>query len=436
MHQADLYHPNASLQEKLEYIYNLRGDGAPMQLGFREPYLKLLEEFGNPHENLPPVIHVGGTNGKGSVIAMLRSMLQAGGYKVHAYTSPHLIRYNERIVLAGEEITDQYVGHLLDHAVHLNQNRPITFFELTNAIAFKAFAETPADIVLLEVGCGGRLDSTNIISKQIVSVINKISLDHTHILGDSYAKISNEKSGIIKTAAYCILGHQGSHSKVNTILETVKEKARAVNAPLLISDHDFSCETTRNEMLFTMDDTHDPYPEPALLGPHQVHNAGTALAALEVIKDQFPLTHAQKSLGLQNVTWPGRLEKITSGHAYTQIKPDSELWYDGGHNDSAGEALAEQLHSWQAQNPEDIHLIIGMKAGKNFKSFLEPMLPYAASITVIPVPGLGEVLTQEDVRPLTDKNVASAGNAAEAIDNLPSGRVLVTGSLYLAQQLS
>lgn len=427
MHKADLQHP--TLQDKLEYIYQLKS-GEKIDLGFREPYLKLLEALGNPHENLPPIIHVAGTNGKGSVIAILRAMLEAGGYKVHAYTSPHLLRFNERIVLAGEEIDDAFLEQLMDQAVHLNQNHEITFFEMTNAIAFKAFSMIQADIVLLEVGLGGRLDCTNIIPKPAVSVINAISLDHCEFLGNSYSKIANEKSGIFKNSASCICGHQAPEAIENGVENVFIETARDKNAPLYLNGRDWTIEHHNDHMVFTFDQGSVTHPIPNLIGSHQVQNAGLALGALELIKVQFPLTHQQKSLGLQNIQWKGRLERMHHLETYGR-----EIWYDGGHNDSAGEALADQAAQWQKNDNKPFHLIVGMKANKDFERFLNPLMPYTQSLTIIPVSGVGETLAAESCKNL--QNSIKAHNSLEgALKNMPkNARILICGSLYLAQDL-
>ena len=208
MHKADLHHSNQSLQLKLEKIFQLRRTRSAVNWD-REKYLDLLQHFGNPHAHLPPVIHVAGTNGKGSIIAMLRAVCEAAGMRVHCYTSPHLVQINERIVLAGKEIDDDLLESLIDEALGYIGDAPLSFFEVSTAIAFKAFSQVPADVLLLEVGMGGALDCTNVIEKSLVSVISRISMDHTQFLGDTIEEIAAQKSGIIKPGLPCIIGYQG-----------------------------------------------------------------------------------------------------------------------------------------------------------------------------------------------------------------------------------
>lgn len=351
MYKADLQHPAPRLQDKLEQLYNLNRH-TKIDLGFRPPYVDLLRRFNNPQEGLPPTIHIAGTNGKGSTTAMLRAMLEAEGYSVHAYTSPHLVRFNERIVLAGREIADDLLETLIDEAVQLNNDAPITFFEITTAIAFAAFSRIKADILLLETGLGGRLDSTNMIPKPIVSVITKISLDHTEFLGSTYQEIAKEKAGIMKYDTPCIVGIQSPEALESGVMYSFVDRAVETKSPLICAPQDWSCEpATSNQMRFTINGVvHDLLPRPNLLGVHQIENAGAALATLETIKGQFPVSLENRAKGLTNIRWPGRLERITSGPLATLLHGDWELWVDGGHNDSAGQALGAQAQNWQAQD--------------------------------------------------------------------------------------
>lgn len=446
MHLADLHHHDKTLQAKLEKLYRLNRHKT-IDLSFRPPYLELLKAFGNPQDHLPPIIHVAGTNGKGSIIALLRAILEAQGYSVHAYTSPHLLEFNERIVLAGEKIANDTLESLIDEAMHYNENREITFFEITTAIAFAAFARNPADILLLEVGMGGRLDCTNIISKPYVSIINMISYDHMEYLGNTLGEIAREKAGIIKYETPCIVGYQmkkpGNKRPENPV-DSIVDCARDKNAPLYCAAQQWSCEPDGPEMIFTMNGQKEIYPRPTLPGNHQIQNAGAALAALETIKESFPVDRIAIESGLQNVKWPGRLQRIQHGRCADALKPSQELWYDGGHNDSAGQALGHHMAQWNADDPKTLHLIIGMKAEKNPETFLNPLLPYIKSCTVIPLEGVGpclqvnqiqSTLNKHGIETIQQKDIKTAIMQITTKTNEPL-RILVCGSLYLAGQLA
>ena len=305
-------------------------------------FLSLLERFGNPHLNLPPVIHVAGTNGKGSIIAMLRSILEAAGYKVHAYTSPHLIHVNERIYLAGENISDEYIERLIDDALGYIDNAPLSFFEVITAIAFKAFSNAPADIVLLEVGMGGLLDCTNVIEAPLVSVINRISMDHTDFLGNTLKEIAAQKAGIMKKSVPCVIGGQGQNGL--DALDVFREKAQTVETELFISGQDWTIESNQDNVIYTTEEQREFYTFPALVGTHQILNMGVVLTALERIKTSFPIRKEAIETGLSSVIWPGRLQRLDLNWP-TDIGAH-EIWVDSGHNDSAGIAIAEQIVQW------------------------------------------------------------------------------------------
>lgn len=440
MHKADLTHPNRNLQEKLERLYGLNRH-TKIDLGFRPPYVELLRQLGNPHFNLPPVIHVAGTNGKGSVVAMLRAMLEAGGYSVHVYTSPHLVRFNERIVLAGSEIKDDLLESLIDEAVQLNQGAEITFFEITTAIAFAAFSRIKADIVLLEVGLGGRLDSTNIIPKPIVSVINKLSLDHTEFLGSTYTDIAREKAGIMKYDTPCIVGTQTPEGLESGVLYKLEEESVHKKTTLFCANKEWFCEAqSKTTMQFRFQNASpEVYPRPNLVGDHQIDNAGAALAALEVIKDHFPLTHADKTKGLQTIRWPGRLQQIQG-----RTPEGWELWVDGGHNDSAGAALGKQAGIWGAQDGKPLHLICGMKGDKDIGAFLNPLIPFITSFTATRPEGVGVCISPDQMTSHLNQSCTTIygetqdfTRAIERItqDHPQPGRILICGSLYLVQKV-
>jgi len=407
MYAADARHPNKTLEEKLHALYELRS-GPSIDLTIREPYKKLLAALGNPHEKLPPVIHVAGTNGKGSVVAMLRAIFEAAGYRVHVYTSPHLIRFNERIMLAGQEIDDGLLEALLDETVAANDGGALTFFEITTALAFLAFARTPADVVLLETGLGGRLDCTNVVDKPLATVIARIGYDHMEFLGDTLPEIAAEKAGIIKPEVPCILGKQ----PVSEILRVFEDRAFMLRSPLVHA-------------------AAENIPPTNMIGPHQRDNAATVLACLAQIKG-FDIPDSAIRQGLMNVRWPGRLQQI----AGKSIPAGCELWVDGGHNESAAQALAAQAALWQKQDGKMLHLVLGMMSRKDPAAFIAPLLPYAGKVTCIAVPGEPLAFAPAELA----ARIKSPGLQVvvqEDIGKIPdfSGgpqRVLIAGSLYLA----
>lgn len=448
MHKADLKHENWALQDKLESLYSLNR-GRHIDLSFRPPYLELLKAFGNPHKNLPPTIHVAGTNGKGSTIAMLRAILEAAGYKVHVYTSPHLHKFNERIVLAGDMISDDALENLIDEAIALNAGREITFFEITTAMAFAAFARHPADIALVEVGMGGRLDCTNILPKPSVSLINRVSNDHMEYLGDTLDKIIKEKAGIMKYDTPCIIGYQSEeiiHNCQKTPMDVFGDEAVDKNTPLICAGKEWQVKKTDTGFKFKIFDEETFYPMPNLIGDHQIDNAGLALAALHVLQEQFPISHEDIEHGLTHVKWPGRLERITKSRLNEKLPENYELWYDGGHNDSAGQAIARQLLSWSEQSSAETHIILGMKADKKPEEFLSDIIPHINSITVTKVNDIGPCITADHIEPILkghdvynhrqndDLENAVAQIITHASPDTPQ-RILICGSLYLAEKI-
>lgn len=406
MHAADLRHSRPSLQQKLEALYTLSPQ-KKVALGFRPEYLALLEAFDNPHKKLPPTIHIAGTNGKGSSVAMLRAVLEAGGYKVHAYTSPHLIDFNERIYLAGKNIDDDALEKLVDRALALNKGRETTFFEITTAMSFAAFAETPADIFLCEVGLGGRLDCTNIIERPILTILTTISYDHEKFLGDTLQQIAFEKAGIMKPGSPCVVGVQEHPEALETVLQIAQNQAIPVVKATPAPD-----STALN-----------------LPGAHQRLNAGGVLAALDLIKDRFPVTPEKVQHGLNHVSWPARLQHIE----YKYKNNLHEVWYDGGHNESAAKILAVQLQQWRKEDAKPLYLVMAMKTDKNADAFAGHLAPYAQKIVLCEIPGMDSVQVLEGID--YDKATSLEG-AFEAIRDLPPGRILVCGSLYLARPLA
>lgn len=406
MYVADARHPNSTLEDKLRSIYELRG-GPSIDLTIRKPYLDLLAALGNPHQSLPPVIHVAGTNGKGSVIAILRSIFETAGYNVHTYTSPHLVRFNERIALAGQEISDDYLEGLLDETLAANQGADLTFFEITTALAFLAFSRTKADICLLETGLGGRLDCTNIIEKPLATIITRIGFDHMEFLGETLQQIATEKAGIIKTEVPCILAPQTSPD-IDAVFE---QKAKERNSPLIKADTRKALPTN-------------------LTGPHQQENMAATLACLQQISG-FDISQKAIETALQNVSWPGRLQQIS----HPDLPLHCELWFDGGHNESAAKAIATQAALWQKQDDKPLHLMLGMMKTKDPQAFIKPLQPYLHKITCIDIPGEPMAFAAQELAKVMKPSCTGTNYVTdinEVIANAENERMLIAGSLYLA----
>ena len=419
MHKADLLHDDNALQQKLETIYQLRRTRSKINWD-RGQYLDLLKAFGNPHLNLPPVIHVAGTNGKGSVIAMLRAILENAGLSVHCYTSPHLIKVNERIYLAGKDIEDKYLEELIDQALEYNEGAPLSFFEITTALAFKAFSQNPADILLLEVGMGGRLDCTNVIEAPLVTIINRISLDHTEFLGDNIEVIAKEKAGIMKQNIPCIISYQGN----DDIIKILKNEASSYGAKPYISGYQWNIKQKDNAIVFSYNNKEHEFPLPSLQGAHQIQNAGVALACLFSVSDKLDISHKAMAKGLKSVQWLGRLQRINIDDLET------EIWLDCGHNDSAGEALAIEIKQWGS----NVHLIMGMLDKKDASGFLKPLLPLIKSIHIVSISPELNTKNKSDLK--ENIEIYEHDNFIEAIKFIHSNdkyaKILIVGSVYLA----
>ena len=393
--------------------------------------LRLLGELGGPQTNLPPVVHVTGTNGKGSVIAIMRAALEAAGYKVHVHTSPHLVRFNERIRLAGELIGDGALTDLLDEVEKKNGDKPITFFEITTAAALLAFSRIPADIVLLESGLGGRLDATNVIQSPALTIITPVSMDHQQYLGDTLAAIAGEKAGILKPGVSCVVARQPPEAAA-----VIEEKAAAIGAPLIVEDLDWTLRHGAGELAVNSAGHIRQLVPPSLEGPHQAQNAGIAVAALERL-DGFRVSDDHMIEGLGRVDWPARLQRLRRGALRGALGQGFQLWLDGGHNAAAGEALAR----WLAEGDRmPLHLVLGMLNTKDPAAFLEPLKPYVHSLLTVPVPGEAAGLSAEELARAAERAGIAATPAKDVKDALlsiagteePPARVLIAGSLYLA----
>ncbi len=391
---------------------------------------RLLAALDNPQEKLPPVIHIAGTNGKGSTIATLRACLEAGGYRVHAFTKPHLVRFHERIRLGGRLIEEEAMIALLEECERANDGAPITYFEITTVAAFLAFVRTPADIVLLETGLGGRLDATNVIRRPAVTAITPISLDHQAFLGDTIAEIAGEKAGILKPGAPTIVGPQPQEAEA-----VIEARANELGAPLLRWQREWRCEAAGNAMLFASEHWRLDLPLPSLLGAHQIVNAGTAIACLEQLR-AFPLSSEAIAKGLRSIEWPARLQRLTRGPLVAMMPPGWELWLDGGHNPGAGAILGEFVAGWRDRA---LYLVVGMLNTKDAAGFLAPLAPYAKALAGVTIPGEENPLPAEAIAAaarsvgITATTAASADGALRDFKSeTEPGRVLICGSLHFA----
>lgn len=387
---------------------------------------RLLDALDNPQRDLPPVIHLAGTNGKGSTQAMIRAGLEGMDKSVHAYTSPHLARFHERIRLAGELISEDHLTEILDECYAKNGGIDITYFEITTCAALLAFARTKADYTLLEVGLGGRLDATNVLDKPELTVITPVSIDHEQFLGNTLAKIAAEKAGIIKRGVPCVVGPQEDEA-----LEVIEATAARLGAPLLVHGQNWHVHEERGRLIFQDETGLLDLPLPALLGAHQIQNAGAALAALRYLGADEAACEA----AMTNASWPARMQRLKTG-PLIDMAPGAELWLDGGHNAAAGIALADVLAKLPAR---PTHLICGMLNTKDVTGYMRPLAAHATSLTAISIPDEINTLSADD----TSAAAAEVGMATTTADSTadalaailakdPQARVLICGSLYLA----
>ncbi len=392
---------------------------------------RLLKALGNPERDLPPVIHVAGTNGKGSVIAFIKSMAEAAGHKANVYTSPHLVRFTERIRPAGREISDRALARILEECEAANGAHPITFFEITTAAAFLAFARAKAELTLLETGLGGRLDATNVIPRPAVTVITPVSLDHQQFLGARLGAIAGEKAGILKRRTAAIIGPQHAIAA-----RTINARAQQINAPLTRWGHDFRGVMEAGSMTYTDSDGDLTLPAPGLAGAHQAANAATAIAALKALGDGRIGAEAM-ARGIAGASWPARLQKLTRGPLSAPLtKAGFTVWLDGGHNPAAGRVLAKTLSEDCAQ---PLYLVVAMVARKDVNGFLKPLARLGPKgIWAVPIPGDHQSFPNDRLCALarrlgiTAHKAASPAAALTAIARRRPGRILITGSLYLA----
>jgi dihydrofolate synthase/folylpolyglutamate synthase len=401
---------------------------------------RLLDSLGNPHLSLPQVVHISGTNGKGSTLANMRAIIEAAGLSAHAYTSPHLVKFHERIWLGtpggGGLIPETMLVDLLEECEQANKGEPITFFEITTAAAMLAFARKRADYVLLEVGLGGRLDATNIIAHPAVSVITPVDMDHEQYLGDTLAKIAAEKAGILKRDCPACIGIQRDEAR-----EAIQATGEAVGAPMIFANQDFQCFEQYGRLVFQDGDELLDLDLPALPGRFQIDNAGLAIASIRALNDDRISTD-HIATGISSAKWPARMERLEPGHLHSLVPYGTELWLDGGHNPSAGRAVAAALADLDERSPRPLVLVIGMLNTKRADGYLRPFAGLVNKVMTIAIPG--EENTIPAVQLARDANTAgldarpydSIKQALRAAGEISGGevpaRIVIGGSLYLA----
>jgi dihydrofolate synthase/folylpolyglutamate synthase len=342
---------------------------------------RLLGKLGNPERRMPPVLHVAGTNGKGSTCAFMRAMLEAAGKRVHVYTSPHLVRFHERIRLSGKLIDEDDLQALLEECETANGGEPITFFEITTAAAFLAFSRRRADALILEVGLGGRLDATNVIESPAVTVITPVDLDHQQYLGDDLKTIAGEKAGIMKRRVPCVIGPQTDEAR-----ELIEERAIQLGIPLSIWGQDFMAHEEHRRMVFQDENGLIDLPMPRLPGAHQIVNAAVAIAALRKAAG-FTIEDRALEDGLMSVDWPARMQRLTRGPLINAAPKDAEIWLDGAHNPHAGRALAHAIADLEETHPRPLYLVCGMLQTKDPRGFFAAFRDLAKHVTTVEIPG-------------------------------------------------
>ena len=387
---------------------------------------RLLDALGNPERAMPPVIHVAGTNGKGSVIAYLDAMLRAAGYRVNSYVSPHLVRFAERIRLGGVPIAEEKLRASLAHCEAVNDGAPITFFEITTAAAFHAFERQPADVLLLEVGLGGRLDATNVIARPALTVITPVSIDHTHYLGETLPLIAAEKAGILKQGVTGVIGQQDAEAAA-----TIERVAEEVGAPLARLDREWSFGRAASHLNVQDARGRGRYPLPGLAGGHQVENAALAAVCARMLPC-FGVGDDAIAQGIREARWPGRLQRIP----WAGLADDWEFWVDGGHNQAAAMALARVAKSWADQS---LDLVVGMLNTRPPEDYLRPLAPFVRRLAAVAIPDQAASRAAEEIDSaarslgIDSETDASVGQAIARLSSgaVKPGRILVCGSLYL-----
>jgi dihydrofolate synthase/folylpolyglutamate synthase len=426
---------NASSDTLLESLKRLHPQSIDLSLGRIE---RLLAALGNPQDRLPPVVHVAGTNGKGSSQAFLRAIAEAMGKGVHVYTSPHLVNFHERIVLAGPRggrpIAEEALVDCLARAEAANDGELITLFEITTAAAFLAFSEAQADLLLLETGLGGRLDATNVVKKPLLTVITPVSIDHVSFLGETLAEIAGEKAGILKPGVPCVVGRQELAA-----FDVIERRAKELDVPLHVAGRDFDMFEQHGRLIFQTPERLLDLPLPRLAGRHQIENAGTAIAEASIVFGDA-LTERALEYGLTHAEWPARLERLAIGGLHAYVAEGTEIWLDGGHNAAGGQVIAHALAELDERVPRPVHLIWGMMETKDAHAFIAPFKGLVERVYTVPITeepnafsaqALAEIALAEGFDVVAAESVPAALLQSRMAASEPS-RVLICGSLYLA----
>ena len=395
---------------------------------------RLLADLGHPQAKVPPVIHVAGTNGKGSTVAFMRAILEAAGKRVHVYTSPHLVRFNERIRLAGELVDDARLDAALDECERVNAGQSISVFEITTAAAFLLFSQTPADYLLLEVGLGGRFDATNVIAKPAASVIAPVSMDHPEFLGATVDKIAFEKAGILKAGVPAVIAAQPDEA-----LRVIEREAIRLRAPRHLEGRDYFVRAENGRLVYEDEAGLLDLSKPRLPGRHQYGNAAAAIAALRIVAPDLPARAFDA--GLAQAQWPARLQRLRGGPLISRAPAGAEVWLDGAHNEAGGRVLAEAMADFEEAAPRPLVMICGTLSAKDTAAFLAHFKGLAREVIAVPIPGEHAARPAEEVaafaarvglsaRVAPDVGAALDGFAAQDWPQPP--RILIAGSLYLA----
>ncbi|OHV80812.1 folylpolyglutamate synthase/dihydrofolate synthase family protein [Rhizobium sp. LCM 4573] len=426
-------------EREIEKLMALHPKGFDLSL---ERISRLLEVLGNPHLKLPPVIHIAGTNGKGSATAFCRALLEAGGYAVHVHTSPHLVNWHERYRIGvkggrGRLVDDALLADALRRVAAANAGQTITVFEILTAVTFLLFSEQPADAVILEVGLGGRFDATNVIADPAVSVVMPISLDHQAYLGDRVELIAAEKAGIMKRARPVVVGQQ----EFDAAREVLVATAERLGCPLAVYGQDFSAHEEFGRLIYQDEFGLADLPLPRLPGRHQQANAAAAIRAIKAAG--FAVTETMMEKAMASVEWPARLQTLTEGKLLQYAPEGSEIWLDGGHNPGAGEVIAEAMAAFEERQPRPLYIIAGMINTKDPVGYFRAFADIAEHVFTVGIrdseAGLDPVALAQSA---FDAGLVAepAGSVAEALEEiarrqvpgLPAPRILIGGSLYFA----
>jgi dihydrofolate synthase/folylpolyglutamate synthase len=430
-------HPGGSISAIHARLLALHPKRIDLSLGRIQ---RMLAALGHPERRLPPVIHVAGTNGKGSTVAFARAILEAAGKRAHVYTSPNLVRLNERFRIArtggGKFVEDDELADVLSECEAKNGDAPITVFEIETAAAFLLFTRHPADVLLLEVGLGGRLDATNVVDKPLATVITRVSLDHRDFLGDTIEAIAAEKAGILKPGVPAVIA-----SQTREALAVIERQAARVNAPLSIAGENWTATEERGRLVYQDDDGLLDLPAPRLYGRHQFENAGTAIATLRVGGLKLPAAAFES--GMLRVDWPARMQRLSQGRLAPLLPAESELWLDGGHNADGGRAIAAALADLEERVSRPVILIVGMLSTKDAEGFLRNFTGLARRVITVPIhqdkalppAALADIARDIGIPALARDDVESALVTIGKLELAPAPRVLITGSLYLAGEV-